>query len=45
MLIDNKKNGKVGDIVKEHIEQGSKLSMLIEKIDLYHNTSQTQIKK
>jgi ERCC4-related helicase/menaquinone-dependent protoporphyrinogen IX oxidase len=35
MLIDNKKNGKVGDIVKEHIEQGSKLSIISGYFTIY----------
>jgi len=35
MLIDNKKNGRVGDVVKEHIEQGSKLSVISSYFTIY----------
>jgi SNF2 family DNA or RNA helicase len=35
MLIDNKKNGIVGDVVKKHIEEGSKLSIISGYFTIY----------
>ena len=35
MLIDNKKNGRVGDVVKEHIAKGSKLSVISSYFTIY----------
>ena len=35
MLIDNKKNGKVGDILKQNIKDGSKLSVISGYFTIY----------
>ena len=35
MLIDNKKNGKVGDILKEHIEKNCSLSIVSSYFTIY----------